>query len=306
MCLGPDDRGESSHGGRAADRGAFLALEGERPEDTPGQRTIRLRQGAVYETGVIVQRPFHGAGRSVMPEIQASGLVRGFPFLPGAHERVLENGEARGVSAGLVQEWLDESRLDLLGLDHDGSRDRLLQLRPAHARHQVEPFVDRLGETTKLRAVAQIVGAHREQYVDRDARTRRFQQQPYELGRVLGADEAAGRRVRSIDRCRVKAEQLLELIYNDQQALARGQPGLRGGVRQPHRTASQDGLEDLRAHLWLRGAVGRGEHVGLDQRRGESADRVVAGIGHGDPPARAGSAEKTAAERRHHAASHDR
>jgi hypothetical protein len=79
---------------------------------------------------------------------------------------VLENGELIGVVAHVVDQPRQQNRINLCSAHAHGSCDAGTPFITRHPRHQVLAFIDRLGQTVELRAVAQEVRAHCDDYID--------------------------------------------------------------------------------------------------------------------------------------------
>ena len=90
----------------------------------------------------------------------------GGPVVPGAHERVLEDGELIVLVAEVIEQAQDEPLGDAAAADGCRAGDGRAQLVAGHARHEVEAVVDRLGQAGEVHAVADEVGAHGDHDVD--------------------------------------------------------------------------------------------------------------------------------------------
>ena len=66
----------------------------------------------------------------------------------------------------IVEQAIDEARRNLPSSNSDWPGNRLATLIARYTRNQIEPFVDRLGQTAKLRAVPEVIAAHREGDID--------------------------------------------------------------------------------------------------------------------------------------------
>jgi hypothetical protein len=205
---------------------------------------------------------------------------------------VLHDGELVGAVAHVVEEAVDERRLDPAAADGGRAGDGFAPLVARHARDQVLPLVDGFGQAPELRAVAEEVRAHRDDDVDGGVALRgRFEQELDEGGGVVGR---LGRLGRGGARLLV-AEQLLELVDDEEHALARVEPGLPRGVHEAERAAPQRGLDERGPHAGVGPA--RAEHRFVGERQREVAEGVVAGAHDGDAPARAGPGHQAAVER---------
>ena len=163
----------------------------------------------------------HPSRGLVVPEVDglAVPVVRR-PGIPRAEESVLEHRELVRVVSEVVQHLLDEARGHARAGDPDGLLDGLATLIAGQPRDQVLSAVHRLGEPGDVRAVAQVVRAHR----DRDVDT------PF--GSLTRREEEAHERSRGLFRARPllpEPEDLLELVDDDEQVRRRIE-----GCRLPH------------------------------------------------------------------------
>ena len=123
-------------------------------------------------------------------------------------KRMLQDRQLIGIVAHVVQEPLHEHRRDpWRRRRRSASRSRPASDRAA-AGDQVLTFIHRFGQAGDLGTVAQIVGAHRDSDVDRAFRLLAGGQQQVHKG---------GGRFLGIDALLPEAEQLLELVDDDQQ-----------------------------------------------------------------------------------------
>ena len=73
-----------------------------------------------------------------------------FPFVPRAHQRVLQDGQLILLVANVVQQPIHQTRRHFRSTDRDGTADRLTKLVTRKARNQVLTFVDSFGQILKL------------------------------------------------------------------------------------------------------------------------------------------------------------
>ena len=116
--------------------------------------------------------------------------------------------------------------------------DRRLQLVAVETWNQILTVADRLGKIAKPRAVAQEIGAHRENDIDGDARlSRRLEEQSHERWRVVAFAGLA---------CLVgKSEKLFKLVDDDGNVFMRIEPRQATDVDQSRTAAPQRGLNNL-------------------------------------------------------------
>src|SRR5205085_9255622 len=101
-------------------------------------------------------------------------------------------------------------------------------------------------------------------------------------------DEGRGVVVRARGVARgAEAEQLLELVYDDEQLLVLREPPLARGLSESERAAPERRLDDGLRFGARQAAAGLVEHAVRGERAREVADGVVAGPHDGDAPARA-------------------
>ena len=186
----------------------------------------------------------------------------------------------------VVEQPVDQRRLDLEAANGGRPGDRVAHLLAAHARREIEALVDRLGEAVDQRRRAEIFGAHGDRDVDArfaERRARAFKQQRDEGLRLLPLGIVA------------VAEQLLELVDEEEQVGAFAADCPRAPFDDRARPAREEGAEKL--DLLLVGLLGRVRRGRAEQRLREVVDRPVAGPEIGDQPARAGLVQKPDLER---------
>ena len=154
--------------------------------------------------------------------------------LPEPHQGVLHQGELVGAGAHVVEDAGDERGLDL-AVEHPGrALDRLPSLGARELRGQELAVVERLGEPIEERAVAEVVGPHRQDDVNGPVRfARAGQQQGNEvIGLVALAFPLAP-----------VAEELLELVDEQEELASAGWGCLIQDFDQPERPALERGVE---------------------------------------------------------------
>ena len=141
------------------------AFEGrETPEQLLHHRARASRQPAADGVRVAIERALDAPGRLVVRKVDLA-LARA-EALEGPHQRVLQDGQLRRIVAGVVQHPLDEGGLDADASEQGRLLDGLAPLFAAEMRDEVLAAVERLGQTRKLRAVAQVIGPHRQDDVE--------------------------------------------------------------------------------------------------------------------------------------------
>ena len=203
---------------------------------------------------------------------------------------MLHDGQHVRVGTGIVEHALDEARRE--GLAADGRRrgDRLAQLGPRQAWHEVYAGVDGIGEVAELRALTEVVRPHGHDHADRCVIVAgRFDEQPNERCGVGG----------------MEPEQLLELIDDDEQTTV-------GEVRVASRCVGQAETtrHERRFERRRRRRVGIvvvvDEDAGKGEGAGEVAGRVGARSNGRDPPVRADLPREPTVEGRQEAGRHER
>ena len=146
------------------------------------------------------------------------------PVVPRPHQRVLEHRELVGVVAEVVEDAKDQARRDRAASHGDRSGDRRAHLVATHARHEVLARAHGFGQAREFHAVADEVRPHRQHDVDRDVGLAcRFEQDLHEgHGLVAGVGDGPAA---------PEAEQLLELIDDDQQVVGGRGAGLADSAR---------------------------------------------------------------------------
>ena len=246
-------------------------------------RRLAVGQAGQHLVGMAVQRLGHAAHRLGLVVVECQRTVRAAParpFVPGAHQRVLQDRQLVGVVAHVVEQAVDQWRRQRRAHHRRRAGDRLGDLVAGQPRDQVLAAVDRLGQATKPRAVAQEVRAHRDHDIDVQPGLAAGRQQQLDEGAgvVTGVGTVAGFQA---------AEQLFELIDQYQQLVGRGQPGFAHRLHQALGAAAQRGLGVAGPVLAVGVVV---QHLGLVECAGQVADRVGAGaqIGHAPVTATAG------------------
>ena len=187
---------------------------------------------------------------------------------------MLQTGELVGLLAEIVQQPLQQPRRDLSAGDLDRPFDDPFVLLASQARNQELAPIDHLGQTFELTALADEVRTHGQHDIDRHfLLRRRFQQQ---------ADELVGNFLLPLARF-VEAEDLLELIDDQQKVGSRAQVGLLDRFDQAEVTAAQSGQQVFAGVFFL--AI---VEVGVEQRVGQERQRIAAGMRDGDLPRGAG------------------
>ena len=197
---------------------------------------------------------------------------------------------------------VQKDRRDLGAPHPDRTFDRGAALVAGQSWHQVQPCVDRLGEARKLGAVAEKIGAHRQDDEDRTGRLLLdFQEQVDESGGVItdalivtpGGPQLA------------VAEQFLELIDHHQEIDAIVQSRLFENVDQSLLAHAQGGFDDIGQRQAFRGIPGK-QHAVLSQSASHRSDRIGAGPKLRHAPRGARASHQTLAKRRPQPAVHQR
>jgi hypothetical protein len=196
---------------------------------------------------------------------------------------VLHQRELVLIVAEIVQDTLHEARRNLAAADRHRTRDRGAQRVARHAADQIQPGIHGLGQPGVVHAVADEVRPHRQGHVDR------------ELVLADSLEEGAHERDRLVarlcgGRIAPEAEQLFELIDENEQIVIFRQPRLAYRVHQPVRPAAEG-----RVHQHLVGGreflVRDPEHIPVRQCRGEVPERILPRPQDGHAPAGAGADE---------------
>ena len=197
---------------------------------------------------------------------------------------------------------VSKDRRDLRAPHPDRTFDRGAALVAGQSRHQVQPCVDRLGEAGKLGAVAEKIGAHRQDDEDRTGRLLLdFQEQVDESGGVI-ADALI---VTPGGPQLPVAKQFFELIDHHQEIDAIVQSRLLENVDQSQLAHAQGGFDDIgqrQAFRRIPGETARRPRQGASHR----SDRIGAGPELRHAPRGAGASHQTLAKRRPQPAVHQR
>ena len=171
--------------------------------------------------GMLIDRIVEAADRNVVQkfDVPVPLGVRMTPVIPSPHQGVLQHGKLIGFVAGVVKETLHQGRCDC----HPTQRtlDGLLPLFARHARDEVLTVVERFRKVAELGAIAEVVGPHRQDDIDRRLVTTCGEQ---ELDEFCGFTRREVPPPPRVFRQRLRilvAKQFLELIDNDQEAFVR-------------------------------------------------------------------------------------
>ena len=302
---------------RAADAAVLGLAQGERLEHRRAElpRAVRAEAGVKF-IRMSRQRLAHPPDGVVVLEVEGAHLPEGralgvpsfplevrdscnsslraapLPLVPRPHEGVLEAGQLIRLITEVVEQSLQQARREGAAGDADGAFDGALELLAGHPRDQVFAAVHGLGEVLELRAVADEIRAHGEHDVDRHVLLRgRLEQHAHELVRRVALGRAA----------LVEAEDLLELIDDEQEVRARRELRLADGLDEAEVAARERG-EQAGLGVLLRRVV----QVRREQRLGEMIQGRRAGMRDGNFPARAGREHLAAEQLREQAAAHER
>lgn len=198
-------------------------------------------------------------GEIIVEAKQRGSRVAGSGLLPQPHQRVLHQRQLVGVGAHVVDDPRNKARLDLAFEHLRWPFDRCGDLLTGEARAQILRVSDRLGQSLELGATAEEVRAHRQHDIDRYAALVCACQEQRDKGLgLLAAGEA------------LVAEQLLELVDQDQQVAAIGQRPFAQLFDQRQRPSLEPGTSQ-RDTVWGAGPAER-----LEQRCGKLGHRVAA------------------------------
>ncbi len=202
------------------------------------------------------------------------------------------------VGADFVQQALDEPRRDPRTSHGYRAGDRRTQLVARHARHEVLPCVERLGQAGILHALADEVRPHRQHDIDGH------------YGLAAGLEQQLHERHGLVARGRhlpapLESEELLELIDDDQDVVARRDVGLAHRVDQAALAAPERGIHQHTAGRGER-ALGDTDHLGYREGLRQVSERVLAWTHHHDAPAAAGLHHQPTVQRRDEAAPDER
>ena len=201
-------------------------------------------------------------------------------MVPRPRQAVLQHGQLVEVITDVVEEALDERRLDRAARFANRSPDRLFALQSRQRRYEKLHVAHGLGEPGELHAIADEVGAHCDHYMRRILATMRLQEQLHEARRFVaplrtGDFVVVGARV---------PEEFLKLVDDDQHAAA-GQPRQLGERLGQSRARPRQEVSDAVAAC---GAVRIVFAFFVRHQRsdgiGEMSERIVAGSQHRDAP----------------------
>ncbi len=215
----------------------------------------------------------------VVADVDGRGtLARPLPVIPGAHQRVLNERQLILIVAEIVEHAVHQPGRDRSTADGHRTGDRRAQRVARHPAHQVQAGVHGLRQPGEIHAVADEVGPHRQDDVDRG------------FALASGFDQQANERDGIVARARVpasaKPEELLELIDEHQQVLVFRNPRQADRVHEPGSAPPDRRFhQDIgrRRNLVVAGA----EHVAVGKRARQVADRIFAWTKNGHAPGRA-------------------
>jgi hypothetical protein len=280
----PGDAGDLLQARRQSDVATGCRPRAQAAKQDLGDPPLFIVERRVGRVRLAREGPLHAAEGLVCGQRQDAGLVRA---LPEPHEGVLHQGELVRVGAHIVQDARDERRLDL-AVEHLGrTLDRLPPLGTGELRGQELAVVECFGKSVEERAVAEVVGPHRQDDVDGLAGFAPAGQQQ--------GDERTGLVALAFPLAPV-AEEFLELVDEQKELAASGQRGFVEYFGQPERTAQEHGVELAGGVVEVR--PGRTEHCGVEQRFGEPPERTVTGPHRGDGPPRTGGPQEPGPQRR--------
>jgi hypothetical protein len=287
------DGGQIGEAGGAADAAAVGAFVGEGAKGGGAALLAGFGERAEDFFGVLVEGVGEGADGVVVAGLDGARLAAGLPVGPAAGQGVLEQRELVGVVAHVVDEAGEQGGGDVGAAHPRRALDGGAAFVAAHARHEVLAAVDGFGQAGKAGAVAEKIGAHGEDDVDRDVLGAGFEQQVDEGGGGVAVFGLVGEIA--------VAEELFELVDDEQQAGAVGQRGLVPGFDQAAAAHGEGGFEEFGL---AEGAAGGGaaEGFGRGQCGGEGAQRVAAGPATGHAPGAAGPGEQAPVQGRAQAA----
>jgi hypothetical protein len=205
----------------------------DEPEQDPASdRSV----GGVERLEGRLRVPAHGAADAVSPFIGGHRERRSVAVAPEFEECGLEEREAAGLAGDVVDERVDEGRLDLQANALGWSLDRAAKLRRAHRPEQGVVRSDEIGELSMRREAAEEVRTQREQ--DNPA--------PFRVPRRLHQRVDESPSFALTDR---RGEKLFELVDGDHELLARSDaPELGEQLRARTLTGAKDngGLAERR------------------------------------------------------------
>ena len=277
---------------------------GQRAEHPFGDLRALLAEVVEDLVRVGVERAAQALDRDVVFDGQVDARAGGAVVrpLPHAVERVLQQRQLvrpphqpvelvaavlivpRREIGEVVEQPVDQRRLDIDVADLGRPADRLAAILAGHARRQEHAGVDGVGQAFDQRAGAEILGAHRDRHVDAGVRlARAFKQQ---------RDEGFGLFAAVIV---LVAEQLLELVDQQQQVGALAQMPRAAPFDHRARPAREIGPQHVDV---LRRDVGiLFDALGFEQPAREILQRRAAGPEVDDLPARAGLGHEAELER---------
>lgn len=250
--------------------------------------------------GVVVQRPRQAAHLLECGQRQPS--VRGAP-VPEAHQGMLQQRELVHLAAGGIQQALHQVRLHPAAAESGGEPDGVGHLLRVQARGEVEPGVHRLRQPRVTGAVAEEVRAHGDDYIDRRVAGGGQEQLDEGLGVALAGGLSGGLGDAGEGVGVGEAEQLLELVGDDQQARPLGG---RAQAEQPvdgHGSLAQVGLQG-RGGVRVPFTMGTAPVGLLRQGLGERPDGLGAGAQLGDLPAGSGTGQEPGLQGRQQPGAH--
>ena len=225
----PRDARDGLYRRRAADFRPRRVPLGEQTEEGLGDPTVFRVEGEVGGVGVARQRAVDSPHRLVVGEREHDALAgpgRSRGGLPEPHQDVLHQRELVVPCAGVIEQSGGQPRLDLAVEDPSGSFDHLPALVAGQPWGQELALVERLGEPLEAAALAKVVRPHCHRDVDRRRLLPRGLQDQGDERVGLTPVAPAG-----------IAEDLLELVHQQQEPAAAGERGLGQDVRQGPRPA---------------------------------------------------------------------
>ena len=241
---------------------------------------------------VLRQRIVNRADRFVVLDVdRRRRLAECLPVIPRPHQRVLHERQLIVVVAEVVEDAVDQPRRDRGARHADRARNRRAQRVARHAADEIQPAVHRFRQAGEIHAVADEIGAHRQDDVDRRvALARGFEQQAHERDRLVAR---VGNLVAAAE-----PEQLFELIDEHEDVLVRRDVRLTDRVDQAERAAAQRRFEQHAARARDLGVLALDtQHAAFGHGGREVADRIFAGAEGRHAPARAGAHHEAALQR---------
>ncbi len=247
-------------------------------EDAASERLLLITECTDHLVGVARQRPHHPPDRLIRRVRQPAEVQP----LPQEHQRELQERQVARLPAHIVQQPLDEARLERCPLQLPGLLDRRPQLLSRHRAQHLSGCLQGIRQRSVCQRLSHEVGPQR-------------QQQHEVRCPVTGALGSACGRKQRVDEplpCRrvgAQRVQLLELVHHQQQApvvapsapdpahhIPEGQLAASQRLTQPPRL--QQPLQPTQLRLELR-----------QQRPGECLERLAPGPQVGDHPAALGA-----------------